>query len=400
MKILSFEVVDLLGIQRVFRTTFNADLNIFTGRNGSGKTSVLKLMWYIMSGNILLALNEIPFQRATLTTDAYECVLIKLSRNTCKVEFTVVGGTKQIFEDQSDEDAFANAEDEANPRLTEQGSSVFFPTFRRIEGGFSLETTRPGNPTLRQTAPFGRPARNDVEDALVALSRKLTNGNHIFVTAISTVDIVGLLLRQFTDLSEVSNRLQQSTSQDIIQRIKSFKQDEVATPNPDQSGTRRLLIDAVSVLDEISASIVAMEDQREATMSPITAVQSLVQKLIRHSGIRFDARLNFGDAANAVNSGVLSAGEKQMLSFICYNAFYKNTVFFVDEPELSLHVDWQRQLFSVLQNQKSSNQFVVATHSPFIYSKYPEKEILLSTDRGDEDEPLDATAPKISDNPR
>jgi hypothetical protein len=345
-------------------------------------------MWYIMSGNIILALHEIPFQRATLITDAYECVLTRLSRITCKVEFTPVGGSKEIFEDQKDEEdnTFINAEDEANPRLTEQGSSVFFPTFRRIEGGFSLETTRPTGTALRPAGPYNRPPKNDVEEALVALSRKLTNGSHIFVTAISTVDIVGLLLRQFTDLSEVSNRLQQTTSQEIIQKIKGFKQDEAATLKPDQSGTERLLSDAVSVLDEISSSIGAMEKQRETIMTPITAVQSLVQKLLRHSGIRFDARLNFGDAANAVNSGVLSAGEKQMLSFICYNGLYKNTVFFVDEPELSLHVDWQRQLFPVLQNQKTSNQFIVATHSPFIYSKYPDKEILLSSDRGDQGE--------------
>ena len=79
-----------------------------------------------------------------------------------------------------------------------------------------------------------------------------------------------------------------------------------------------------------------------------------------------------------------------MLSFICYNAFYINSVIFIDEPELSLHVDWQRQLFSILQNQRTSNQFIVATHSPFIYSKYPDKEILLSTDRGDDAGGFDA----------
>jgi predicted ATP-dependent endonuclease of OLD family len=72
-----------------------------------------------------------------------------------------------------------------------------------------------------------------------------------------------------------------------------------------------------------------------------------------------------------------------MLSFICYNAFYRESVVFIDEPELSLHVDWQRQLFTILQNQQSSNQFIIATHSPFIYSKYPDKEISLGDDRGD-----------------
>lgn len=384
MKIISFQVVGLLGREESFEATLHPDLNILTGRNGAGKTSILKLLWYIMSGNILLALQEVNFQRATLKTDAYECVLIRMGRMTCKVEFTPIGGEKLFFEDSRDDEGqvYDNAEDEANPRLIEQGSSVFFPTFRRIEGGFSLDISERTPARLRGFA--ANKPKNDVEEALLALSRKLTNGNHIFVTAISTVDIVGLLLRQFTDLSEVSNRLQQTTSQQIIERIKSFKQDEVMEKADDTVTQQRQLSNAVSVLDEISAGIVAMEKKRESIMTPITAVQTLVQKLIRHSGIKFDARLNFGDAANAVNSNALSAGEKQMLSFICYNAFYKNSVVFVDEPELSLHVDWQRQLFTILQNQKSSNQFIIATHSPFIYSKYPDKEISISSDRGDE----------------
>ena len=73
-----------------------------------------------------------------------------------------------------------------------------------------------------------------------------------------------------------------------------------------------------------------------------------------------------------------------MLSFLCYNAFVKSSVVVIDEPELSLHVDWQRMLFATLQEQGTSNQFVVATHSPFIYSKFPDKEILLGDHRGAE----------------
>lgn len=93
--------------------------------------------------------------------------------------------------------------------------------------------------------------------------------------------------------------------------------------------------------------------------------------------------LNFGDAANAINSDLLSAGEKQMFSFIAYNTFYQDTIFIIDEPELSLHIDWQRTLFPTLLKQGTSNQFIVATHSPFIYSKYPDKELQLISDRGD-----------------
>ena len=71
-----------------------------------------------------------------------------------------------------------------------------------------------------------------------------------------------------------------------------------------------------------------------------------------------------------------------MLSFICYNAFYDNTIFFIDEPELSLHVDWQRQLYPILKSQNKNNQFIFATHSPFIYAKFPDKEIMINSDKG------------------
>ena len=63
-----------------------------------------------------------------------------------------------------------------------------------------------------------------------------------------------------------------------------------------------------------------------------------------------------------------------MLSFLCYNTFSENAAIFIDEPELSLHVDWQRLLLPTLLEQGIENQFFIATHSPFIYSKYPDKE--------------------------
>ena len=92
--------------------------------------------------------------------------------------------------------------------------------------------------------------------------------------------------------------------------------------------------------------------------------------------------ITLGEEDEAIDSDKLSAGEKQMLSFLCYNIFSENTAIFIDEPELSLHVDWQRLLLPTLLEQETGNQFFVATHSPFIYTKYPEREILLDEDRG------------------
>jgi predicted ATP-binding protein involved in virulence len=371
MRIRRFEIYGLFGRREKISSDLNGDLAIFTGRNGAGKTSVLKVLWSIISGNILVGLNEVTFQRCRVVTDEYDCTVHRLNRNTCKVEFST-STESVVFEDVVDEDGDVteNAESQANLRLIAFGRSVFFPTFRRIEGGFTINRRRTTSLLLSRQAR----ARSDLEEALVSLSRTLTNEPHAFVSAISTTDIVTLLLRKYADLSEESNRLQATTSQQIIQMIQALK--------PYGGETERLQT-ATDIIEDIRSRIETMEAERKSIMSPLTEVRELVQRLFKHTGIEFGSRMSFGDAANAVDSDLLSAGEKQMLSFVCYNAFYKDSIIFIDEPELSLHADWQRQLFTILQRQQSSNQFIVATHSPFIYSKYPDREVEIVADRGD-----------------
>jgi predicted ATPase len=363
----SFEVIGLLGRESPLKLQFHRDLNIVTGRNGSGKTSILKLLWYVMSGNILQALKEVNFKKLTLETSEYSCTVYRLSQMTCRIDWHDSEGDL-TFEDTTDEEdgLMTNAEDQVNKLLSVNGSSIFLPTFRRIEGGFTLSDR--GNALSR--------AKNDIEESLIALSKRLSSGNHAFVAALSTVDVVNLLVRQYTDLSEEYNKLQQFTSQEVITKIKAYKREAV---DGDQ------LDSANQLLDDIRTQIEGMEDSREEIMRPLEAVRTLAMSLFRHSGIKLGRNLNFGEAAGAVNSDALSAGEKQMLSFIAYNAFYRDAVFVIDEPELSLHVDWQRQLFSILMKQQTTNQFVIATHSPFIYSKYPDKELLIDLSRGDEE---------------
>jgi predicted ATPase len=369
MKVYSFEVEGLFGKSGKIECNFHKDINILTGRNGAGKTSIMKLLWYIMSGNILLGLQEVVFKAAIVRTDRYICTVQKLSHNTCRI-FLEIDGEVSVFEDSHDEeDGFSqNAEDQANPILMGLGSSVFLPTFRRIEGGFTINPRRGALSALRPSLP-----RSDIEEGLVTLSRRLTHNQHTFVAAISTTDIVAILLKKYADLSEIYNDLQKITSQQIIQTIKDFKSDI------EESGN---INSARIVIDNIRSNIEFMESERDKIMLPIESVRTLVERIFRHTGIAISARLNFGDAANSISSDSLSAGEKQMLSFICYNSLFSDCIFVIDEPELSLHVDWQRQLFSVLQSQNSSNQFIVATHSPFIYSKYPDKEITIDPDRG------------------
>lgn len=64
----------------------------------------------------------------------------------------------------------------------------------------------------------------------------------------------------------------------------------------------------------------------------------------------------------------LSSGEKQLflralsLKFLEVN----NSVILIDEPEISLHPQWQRKIIDVYKKIGKNNQIIIATHSPHI----------------------------------
>ena len=62
----------------------------------------------------------------------------------------------------------------------------------------------------------------------------------------------------------------------------------------------------------------------------------------------------------------LSSGERQILTMLysASRARFQSGVFLIDEPELSLHIDWQRIILRELQNQSPERQLIACTHSP------------------------------------
>jgi len=67
----------------------------------------------------------------------------------------------------------------------------------------------------------------------------------------------------------------------------------------------------------------------------------------------------------------LSSGEKQMLSILLRVLLTKNKfcILMMDEPEMSLHVEWQNTLISNLRDLNSNMQIFISTHSPAIVTK-------------------------------
>lgn len=69
----------------------------------------------------------------------------------------------------------------------------------------------------------------------------------------------------------------------------------------------------------------------------------------------------------------LSSGEKQVLILLTESLLQggDSKIFIADEPELSLHIDWQSMILPSIKKLNSQAQIIVATHSPEVAGEYP-----------------------------
>lgn len=71
--------------------------------------------------------------------------------------------------------------------------------------------------------------------------------------------------------------------------------------------------------------------------------------------------------------GSLSSGEKQLLQVLLEVLAVGDSTAMIDEPELSLHVDWQQRLVASMRRINSEAQLLLATHSPEVMVDVPDE---------------------------
>jgi predicted ATPase len=88
--------------------------------------------------------------------------------------------------------------------------------------------------------------------------------------------------------------------------------------------------------------------------------------------------VKIGDEEAIHSLQILSSGERQVVGLI-YAASHMTggRVVLIDEPEISLHIDWQRKLLPEMVKQLGEKQLIICTHSPVIASKYRDRMIKL-----------------------
>jgi energy-coupling factor transporter ATP-binding protein EcfA2 len=73
-----------------------------------------------------------------------------------------------------------------------------------------------------------------------------------------------------------------------------------------------------------------------------------------------------------------SSGQQRLLSMMSgIHEMSPNSTVLIDEPDLSLHIEWQERLISALTQSFPKLKFIIATHAPNIIKFHPEKVVQI-----------------------
>lgn len=126
----------------------------------------------------------------------------------------------------------------------------------------------------------------------------------------------------------------------------------------------------LSIVDDVES----MQGEKQELTKSFSEYQKEINRYFgsrKKFSINEDGQFNILSKNRAVELPDLSSGEKHILTILGKAALSRRegAIFVADEPELSLHLDWQRMILPSIIKLSPKSQVIVATHSPSIIAK-------------------------------
>ena len=125
------------------------------------------------------------------------------------------------------------------------------------------------------------------------------------------------------------------------------------------------------IIEALQSGEADAAEQAQRISEPKKMFQDMIDELFADTGkkmIRTENEIRFTQIGESLVPYQLSSGEKQMLAILLTVLVEDNKpyVLFMDEPEVSLHVEWQKQLIDRIISLNPYVQIILATHSPAV----------------------------------
>lgn len=406
MKVKSLEVKGLYN-RYDYVVNFNDDITFLYGDNGSGKTTILTLLSAIVGGEFE-KLFEYTYQEIYLTyidnqDKVNQIAVVTLERNIntsndgniTKVSFRGLGVERELNKEQEGEIRVLGL------NLKKVFNCVDLPLYRQFKYSAGLGRI---NREARRISGMTE-ALQDVEGMI--RNRHIQIMNHINeVNEDFKMNIISNLCSFDIDFTHTSDRM--SKKQDITksknklmaafreldilngeqsQKIEDFykkieEYSSVKTKDPFVAG---YLDHSLKQMNRIVELLDELEDNKKRILTPIRQFEETIQEFFEESKNAQDKRiriLNDGRIKVFIDNQVLplrvlSSGERQLIIFFANLIFNMETddegVFIADEPELSLHLEWQKRFVKTMIKVNPRIQIIFATHSPELVNIYTSK---------------------------
>ncbi|CAA6801728.1 MAG: Predicted ATP-binding protein involved in virulence, partial [uncultured Aureispira sp.] len=409
--------VDYIYIEQLFggddyKISFTEDKLILVAPNGSGKTTVLRIIYHYLSGQWeKLNHKELKSIRGLI--------------NGQEIEVYEVGGKgdqkiskkrkKQILSEHPNQvealdDLLNNSikELQSNPFLIEETAAkydahepllkkvisdlihkelkvdtlplkdiqiLFLPTYRRIERrvedvfpDFAKHLTTLLKENVEGVADsFGR-EQTELKDIRKEYDKKKTEEDkRAFLDVLAKDENLYWITKSVLE-KESYSKLESS----LIDEIDSYWK-KVNEPNKKINKEQNLSYEELVGFGMDDVAVLLQEQYRKINSGEDGAKNTLdlfirkCSKFMEQKKISYDPskkELQIVAKGKALELGNLSSGEKQLISLFANIIFSERATFLIfDEPELSLSMQWQEKLLKELDDLEKLNGFVVATHS-------------------------------------
>ena len=110
------------------------------------------------------------------------------------------------------------------------------------------------------------------------------------------------------------------------------------------------------------------EKKRKEYVAIYKKTYKVLEHFLKEYNKPFNSTFEFSKNGEKFGYDHLSMGEKQMLLLILMvgNNNQEPCIFFMDEPDLSMHIDWKEQLVTQLHEMNPNMQIILSTHAPSV----------------------------------